>query len=265
MVGQGSVGARKARTKFQAVGVAYAFAVSAIVVEVLAAMFIILSAAGWIKADPAVINNLIIGALIVGFFLSAIVLFICTGIVVYVIRLFTSLFLVWVTMGFILYISYSSNSPEMQLTSVVSFVLFGVITLIFYISTIIQKRMINLINEHKVAIERLGDLLARVSTNIPKEDAAQLSKFLGGAKRSWASFVRSTLVGSDVARVFYKALLITNVFFLSSYYLSFLSISDFIKVYGMRILFVLIIFSLIVTLLDVTRVEKIRRQILVSV
>lgn len=265
MVGQGSIGARRARTKFQTVGVAYAFAVSAIIVEVLAAMFIVLSAAGWITVEPSVINNLIIGALVVGFFLSAIVLFLCTGIVVYVIRLFTSLFLVWVTLGFILYISYSSKSPEMQLTSVVSFVLFCVITLIFYISTIIQKRMISLINEHKVAIERLGDLLARVSTNIPKEDAAQLSKFLGGAKRSWASFVRSALVSSDVARVFYKALLITNVFFLSSYYLSVLDISDFIKIHGTHILLILIVFTLIVTLLDVTRVEKIRRQILVSV
>ncbi len=261
MLGSASSDIRRARSGFYSVGVAYVFAIITLIAEVISAMLVLLQSSGLLE-QSIVIDYITISSLIAAFVCAAIALFVLGKMIVYIVRLFISLFLVWVTLGYIYYVSYSSNSSEMQLASIVSLILFAVITVIFYASVIIQKGMLNLINEYKVSIERLEDHLTRVAPNISRDDAAQLLKFLGGAKRTWSSFIKSTVAGSDVARVFYKSLLVTNIFFMTSLFLSDMGVVDFMSTYGMDVLILLIVFTIVVTILDVTRVEKMRKRIM---
>jgi len=185
--------------------------------------------------------------------------------VVYVMRLFISLLLVWTTLGFILYKTYLSESASLQLSALVSIILFVVVTMIFYSSSLLQRRMFGVINEHKVAIDRIEDLLGRISPNIPREDASQLARFVSGAKKSWSTLIRSAFMeGGDVARVLYKSLLVVMVFFLASLGFDMLGIADAVRNFGLPLLILVFIFTMFITIIDMMHLERLRKQIIRS-
>lgn len=252
------------RSKLQTTGFAYAFAVTTIIVETIVALLIVLVAAGLIEENvlPTVLNISMV-TLVVAFFMVAVVLFALSRFVVYIVRLTISLLLVWIAIGFILYQAYFTAG--LQVLAVVSVLLFIVISIVFYLSSWMQKRMFDAINEHRVAIERLEDMLGRISNRISREDASQFTRFIGAAKRSWSMLIRSTFAeGTDVGRVLYKSLLIAMVFFLTSLVFQSANIENIIAVYGWPLILAVVIFTFFIVFVDVMRLERLRRQILRS-
>ncbi len=253
---------KRVRAKLQTTNVAYTIAIIAIFCEGLV-MFLMFLA--WIKAlTPDVISATptycVIG-LGLAFVFTAILLFVAARIVVYIIRLFVSLFLVWTTLGFMFYLAHVAGVSEAQSIAFVTVVLFIVMSLIFYGSLWTQKRILGMILEHRESIERIEEFLGRVSKNIPKTDAEQLAKFVGKAKRSWSSLMHGMFAeSSNAAIVFYKALIIALGFFGASWYLS-TTVANASQYVGTVLVF-LVLFTMFLASIDWLRLERLRTEMI---
>ncbi|MEX0567628.1 MAG: hypothetical protein Q6363_000510 [Candidatus Njordarchaeota archaeon] len=258
---------RKMSTRLQTVGAAYIFAIVSILAEAIVAIILIMVSGGLLLPEfieGAMAMALVV--LIIAYVLSFIVLFVLSKILVYVIRMFVSIFLVWISLGYILYSAYQTQSVAIQSSALVSALLFIIITIIFYVSGWVRKKVLMMVSEHKVAIERIEDLIGRISSGLSREDSVQLTKFIGSAKRSWSTFVKDVLAErSDISRVFYKSLLVTLAFFLASWTISSGQITNMIVDYGVWILGLLVLFTLVAIIVDSIHAEKLRRQVIRSV
>jgi len=262
----GGVGeARRGLSVWQTPEFAYVFSIIVIICETISAIFVIFAA--YFRSQQFIVSTFLMAGfitLVLAFVLAPVVLFGLSRVVVYVMRLAISLLLVWISLGFIVYVTYVSNNEAMMMAATVSLVLFMALAVVFFIASWLGRAILNMIKEHNMMIERIEGLLGRVSVNIPPDDAAQLAWFMGATKTSWSIFIRNVVMErADVARVLYKALVVTMIFFVISWGMAVGGdIRGFLSQYGIFLMLGLGIFTAIIVAIDYARLKRLRAEIL---
>ncbi len=253
--------------KFRTVGAAYVFAGIALLLEGISAALIILIAYLSPRiSDPQFISTIeliILVMLGIAFIFTGIILFGLRQFVVYVMRLFLAWVLVFSTFGYMLLLAYGGGEIYLNSLALSTLMLFIVITIIFYSGALSSRIYIKVSEEHKENIDRIEDQVNRISGKLSPSEIEQFSRLVSSTRKSLARLSRELFMRTvDAPGAFYKALLLSLIFFGLAYNIINMGVTLIQDNIYLWVLGVTALFTFIVILIDITRLEKTRKLLI---
>lgn len=188
------------------------------------------------------------------------VIFLAGRLVMYVIRLLITWILIFLSIGILIY--YAEVLGTIGSAPVYSaLIIFMFLSIIFYATSWGSKTLLKGLEDHKVNLDRIESHLGQL--NLSERDSEQLGRLIAGAKKSWSKIARSLAEAMDLPRVFYKSLVISVIFFVVTIVTS--QVSGEITMYSYMVgILITLILTMALVLIDTTRIEKMRKELIRS-
>jgi len=258
----------KALGKFRTSGAAHVFALFALISQVCAGVLIWLEAfevinPQWIQT----VEKATFVALSMGILFTGLIIFGLRQFIIYVTRLFLSWILIFASFGYVLLvtkrITASNLAPYVEPLAFSTLILFILATIIFYSGAFISRIYIKITEEHREHIDRMEDQMSQIARRIHSSETEQLTKLILNARRSLSKLTHELFIRTvDAPKAFYVALLLSLMFFAVAYFALSQGIMIFQNNIYAQLLLIITLFTLVIILTDVIRLEKTRQTLI---